>query len=482
MRVDLQRLKRDSGSRRVAVASELDAATETASFHAGSTTQVMPVASDSLGAPSQSGAHDLIVAHSLPVAQSGPVAQDVPGGSPAVPGVPDTKRLPAATVPAARRFSPMMLGAAALFLGGLVVMIGVAWFINRARVVEESPVVEQTIPAPPAATDVPSPLPPPEAPPVPVNTTAAAPIAPPTVTPPTVAAKPPTAGRNASTVAPGTPVAPKPPAVTAKTPPVVPMPAEPAPSAPAGPTPEETANTRLDIARAKINSNLLEPALADLRQIMNEFPGSSAAADALFMSAGVLEKLARIDDAMATHVEFSKRFPTNRLIASSQLRLAELTEKSRLRNREAAASAILGEVIRAHPRTPETLRALQMKIRLDQDNRQRVLDPVVNVQVPLVLPTLRTLTEQFPNAVVAMTAFNRLADMYTDLDQHERAAQAYVDMATNFPKNPHDAWFRAGEIYERRLKAMDKAREAYGKVPEGSSRYRDAQRKLNQKP
>jgi hypothetical protein len=46
---------------------------------------------------------------------------------------------------------------------------------------------------------------------------------------------------------------------------------------------------------------------------------------------------------------------------------------------------------------------------------------------------------------------------------------------------PPDFWFRLGEIYERRLNDPDKAREAFAKVPPGTPRYNDAQRKLNRK-
>jgi hypothetical protein len=41
-----------------------------------------------------------------------------------------------------------------------------------------------------------------------------------------------------------------------------------------------------------------------------------------------------------------------------------------------------------------------------------------------------------------------------------------------------DAWFRLGELYERRLKDPARALAAYSKVPVGSGKYRDAQRKL----
>jgi len=47
--------------------------------------------------------------------------------------------------------------------------------------------------------------------------------------------------------------------------------------------------------------------------------------------------------------------------------------------------------------------------------------------------------------------------------------------------NPVDVWWRLGEIYERRLNDPAKAREAYAKVPQGSPRYGDAQKKLNKK-
>jgi hypothetical protein len=80
-----------------------------------------------------------------------------------------------------------------------------------------------------------------------------------------------------------------------------------------------------------------------------------------------------------------------------------------------------------------------------------------------------------------MTALNRLADGYNDLGAHAEAAQAWADLGARFPSNPYDAWFRAAEVYERRLKDPVKARAAYANVPSTSPRYRDAQRKLANK-
>jgi tetratricopeptide (TPR) repeat protein len=159
------------------------------------------------------------------------------------------------------------------------------------------------------------------------------------------------------------------------------------------------------------------------------------------------------------------------------LKLAELTLRSRQPNREATARALLKEIAGTHPRTPQALAALRLKLTLEQ-GRAREDDPVLGVDVPRALPTLRELTTQFPTDPRTMAEWSRLAGMYADLDRHDLAADAYVQLATLFPANPYDAWFRAGELYERRVKDADKAREAYAKVPERSPRYKEAQRKL----
>jgi serine/threonine protein kinase/TolA-binding protein len=240
---------------------------------------------------------------------------------------------------------------------------------------------------------------------------------------------------------------------------------------------EAAATERLEVARAKMKSNLFEPALGDLAQIRQDFPASAAAADASFLSAEILEKLGRIEEAMAMHVEFNARFATDPRIAASTLRLAELTLKSRQADKEATARGLLEDIAESHPRTPEAFAALRLKLSLEQ-GRGREPDPVLGIEVPRALPTLRQLTAQFPSAPQVMAEWSRLAAMYADLDQHEHAATAYASLGTYFPNNPYDAWFRAGEIYERRLKNAVKAREAYANVPATSARYKDAQRKL----
>lgn len=359
-------------------------------------------------------------------------------------------------------------GLAVAGVGALVLVLAIAALVLTRRSTPDTPVIEAGAAAPAAPGAI-------EARPAPdARSTAAAPGVSNTPVAPNPTAPPGAPAPVAAPNAPATLRAPNTPASAAATADAAVAPG----STAAARTAETAARERLDIARAKLNSNLLEPALADLRQIFIDFPSSAAAAEASFMSAEILEKLGRLEDAMAAHIEFNKRFAKDQRLAASKLRLAQLTLQSRQPEREATARQILGEIAATHPRTPQALTALQIKLKLEQGRGPRELDPVLGVEVPRTLPTLRLLAEQFPSSPAAMIALNRLAELYQDLGDFPRAAQAYTDLATGFPANPNDAWFRAGEIYERRLKDLDRARAAYANVPEGTARYKDAQRKL----
>ena len=439
IRADLQRLRRDSGTRRmVKPASVPDPMATTVARPS-----ILP---DTTVDPSS--APTVFIEHTpSPPDSAGPtvVTPPAPAVAPAKPSGHEKKR---------QGWSPMMVAAAAIFLTGLLVMIAVASFVPWRMGSDDTQSDAATETAP---TDA---LPPPlaSAPtggfvPTP---SAAVPV---TIAPPFSAPGNTTAGNRTAARVP-LPAAP-----------TVPL-AAPAPSA------EEVAASRLETARAKMNANDLESALADLRQIMIDAPGTTAAVGASFLSADVLERLGRADDAIAAHEDFSKRYPGDSRVASSKVRLAELLSRSSRPNRDVTARALLDEVIASYPRSPQSFQALQIKMRMIGEGRQRSFDPVLNMQVPAMLPPLRTLTEQFPTHPSAMIAYNRLAGFYSDLEQWARAAQALVDLGNNFPDNPYDSWFRAGELLERRVKDRARARDAYAKVPEKSPRYRDAQRKL----
>jgi serine/threonine protein kinase/TolA-binding protein len=426
MRADLERLKRDSGS-------------------------IQP-----------SGALSQALSGAAPVLASG--AAPPP---PAVPTVvmPSSGTPAGAATPAARSpLTQMMSSTGALVAGGIVavvllVVLGWTFLGGEAETQEAAaltpPGSEAGTPVSDSVSTEPEPAPEPE--------------------PESLPAKP-AENLQATKPDPGpsTPVAPPagPPASS-------PTASASAPAARGAPATEAIASERLDVAQAKIAASLFEPALTDLRQIVRDYPRTQAAAEATFLSASLLEKLGRMEEAMAAHVEFQSRFGSDARIPDSKLRLADLILKSRRPDREAEARKLLGEVAEGFPRTPQALSALQTKIRLEWDRRNiRQKDPLLGVEMPVVVATMRELTQQFPDSPASMLALNRLVELYEDANQWAFAAQALIDLGTRFPDRALDAWYRLGEIYERRLNEPERARDAYARVPPNSPRYRDAQRKL----
>jgi tetratricopeptide (TPR) repeat protein len=349
---------------------------------------------------------------------------------------------------------------------GVVAVAAVAaglWVMNGTAPPPPAP-MEQPAPAPiePAVVAAPAPEPP--------VTTTTGPVA----APATLPAGPPAA----IATTPGAPAAKAPPkSAPAK------VPATAAVSAPPGTASKDAeATERLEVARAKLASSLLDPAVADLRQIVLDYPGSPVAVEASFLAADALETAGRPDDAMAVYVEFDRRFAGHARVAESKLRRARLLQQSRAQPRQNEGYALMGEIARDFPRTPEARAALQARRQVESQRRQlRAMDPVLNVEVPALLVTLRTIADQFPGEQATMVALNQLAAGYEDLDQYQAEADALEQLATQFPGNPMEVWFRLGEVYERRLRNADKARQAYERVPADSPRYRDAQQRLKKK-
>jgi tetratricopeptide (TPR) repeat protein len=95
--------------------------------------------------------------------------------------------------------------------------------------------------------------------------------------------------------------------------------------------------------------------------------------------------------------------------------------------------------------------------------------------VPASIQTKRLLTQQAPQHPAAEAALWQLGEFYDNMKQYVLAVEAYEQLGTRFVNTRLDAWFRAGEIAERRLKDKEGARAAYLKVPTASARYHDAQ-------
>ena len=238
----------------------------------------------------------------------------------------------------------------------------------------------------------------------------------------------------------------------------------------------------LEVAKAKLANNLDEQALNDLRQIIIDFPGSRPAAEAAFMAAEIHEKSGRLDDAMAAYVEFESRFANDRRTADAKLRRSAILGRQRQPKAQAVSLQLLNDVVRDYPGTPQAQLALQTKLRIEVDRKDlRAIDPVTKQEGPAIIATLRTIIEQFPDAPQALVARNRLAMTLTQYNRHAEAAAVLEELAAKGGENPVEVWWRLGEIYERRLNNPEKAMEAYAKVPPGSPRYSDAQKKLKRK-
>jgi len=456
LRADLQRLRRDSGTRRVAVAassgSGMDAAgAQTVMLTASGVETVEPTSAPSVGQPAVSAAPQTAVggfaAPTTPVPP--PSASDSSSG--------------------ASKTSWVFAGVAVAIA---LVAVGAGIYVTMRS---PAPAVDAVSDAP-AVIEPPAPAAAPDA----SATASASPPAPAAIPGATAGAA---AGTTPSPVAAATAkpagAATPPPARTsaARTPPTPP----PAPAAAASSRDAE-ATQRLDVAKAKLASNLVDQAVADLRQIVLDYPGTPFAVDAAFLAGEALEKAGRDEDAMAAYVEFDRRFPGHPRIADSQLRRAGLMQRSKVQVRQTEAYSLYGTIARDYPGTPQAKQALLAKRQLETQRRQlRATDPVLNIEVPALLVTLRTLADQFPGDPETMLALNQLASAYDDMDRYQAEADVLERLAAQFPGNPVEVWFKLGELYDRRLKLADKAREAYAKVPSSSPRYREAQQRLNRR-
>ncbi|MCC7240460.1 MAG: protein kinase [Acidobacteria bacterium] len=423
MRADLQRLRRDSGTRRVPPAP-------------GAGSGRLPGETVMLSPPTGPA----------PAATAALSREAIPPAATLVdpPGLPGQVAVPAKTAGAST--TPWVLAVAATIVAVIAVAGGLFVMMRSGT---PSPLSLEATPSPDTPPVV-------EAEPTPAPPAARANLTPGTPLPPRPAATPPPAAKAAT--GPRTPAA--------------------APS----PSPDAAATQRLDVARAKLGSGLLDQGVADLRQILLDYPSSPVGADAAFLAAETLEQAGRSDDAMAAYIEFDQRFAHHARAAQSKLRRALLLLRDRNQQRQSESYALFGEIARDFPSTPEAKQALQARRQVETQRRQlRAMDPVLNVEVPAVLVTLRAIADQFPGDPETMLALNQLASGYEDMNSYEAAAQVWEHMARQFQGNPVEVWFRLGELYERRLRDPAKARDAYAKVPPESPRYREAQQRMNRR-
>jgi TolA-binding protein len=248
----------------------------------------------------------------------------------------------------------------------------------------------------------------------------------------------------------------------------------------AAPPPAATAadTEALRSAHAKLEARLYDQALADAKAIVARSTSAATVGSAYLLMGTIHTRQQRLEDAMGAYVELRSRYSSAPAAAEATYWLADLLLRSKRADREPAAVAMFGEVATQHPQSSWAPKALVRKAALEEKLRTRVLDQAVGTMVPQALISYRTLVEHYPGAEGEEPALEKLAVMYEDLRRYELAAEALATIAGRFPNNVRNAAWRAGEMYEKRVKNAEKARAAYALVPETSPRYRDAQKKI----
>ena len=236
---------------------------------------------------------------------------------------------------------------------------------------------------------------------------------------------------------------------------------------------------QMKVARAKIDAKLYDQGVSDLKLALSQSPTSTSAPAAQLLIADAYNSAGRADEAMAAYVEVRHKYAASKPVAAeATYRLAELVLQSKQKDKEADARTLFSEVVTSYPKGPLAGRALVRRAALEERTRLRVVDAELQTSVPAALVSYRTLVKNYPNVEGNEQALVELAEMYDDLKRYELAADTLRDLAKRFPNNSRDAAWRAGELYEKRVKDLEKAREAYMMVPTTSSKYRDAQKKL----
>ena len=241
---------------------------------------------------------------------------------------------------------------------------------------------------------------------------------------------------------------------------------------------EDPLPTAISGARAKLASGQADQALADLHAALNAAPTTASRGPAYLLMGSIYERLDRADYAMSAYAQARSTNPSRDVGAEAAFRMAQLTARTNRGDRDAAAVNLFGEVDARYTGSPWAARALVEKARIEERVKTRVVDSQVGTSVPAALLSYRRLVEQYPGDDAAELALDKMATIYEDLKRYELAADTLHTLAVRYPGNARNAAWRAGEMFERRVKDTTRAQASYALVQPGTPRYNDAQKKL----
>ncbi len=270
--------------------------------------------------------------------------------------------------------------------------------------------------------------------------------------------------------------APAPPPQTAE-----PTPAEPEPKAAQPSKPAPTSNSgdnEYKVALDKLKAGLFDASISDFEEFLQRFPRSSRVAGAYLGIAESHVGAGRIDEALAGFVEVQSRFPTARESAQASYRQGELMMMTSRSNRETQAREIFDRTATSFPNSSWAPLALMAKASLELSGKIEANDPVVGRRVPAALMTYRMVSELYGRTPHAEKALQRLTQLYDDEKRFDLAASAFEKLASGFPSGNSDAWWEAGQLYDRKLDNNERAIAAYRNVPQTSRHYDAAQKRI----
>jgi serine/threonine protein kinase len=241
--------------------------------------------------------------------------------------------------------------------------------------------------------------------------------------------------------------------------------------------PGAAADTDLHLARQKIDLKLYDQALETLRRITGGDADQRHAVDAYFLIASIHDARGRIEDAMSTYLEIASRYPKDARAPEARYEMAESMLKSKRPDRDVEARRMLTDVVQRYQSSPWAPRALMARAQLESRHDLYERDDVLGGSVPAALVTYREVTQQYHSAPAAALATWKLAEGYLSLKRFDLAAATYEAVADGDERRD-EAWWAAGELYEKRLKDPARATIAYGRVGSTSSRYAEAQKRL----
>ena len=220
------------------------------------------------------------------------------------------------------------------------------------------------------------------------------------------------------------------------------------------------------------------PALADLESIQKDYPDSPEALAAYFLMAEIHEVEGNIEEAMGTYVEIQSRYPNDPRHAEIRYRLGRLTLRTDSKDRFSRAVEILEGVVADYPTSSWAPKSLRVKAGIEAARNLRYNDPELGPKVPAEVFTYRQLLTSYPDDDGAEEALWHLGEAYEEIKQFELSAEAFSELARRFPQTTHDAWWKAGQLYDRKLDDKEGAIKYYSQVPETSEHHRDAQKRL----